>query len=468
MSTTTVPTLGELTGLLERLRGDGARLSDADRIDRITALEALKGAAAAAQARLTVAFDVSQRREQAALGVPAEKQGLGVHHQVALARRDSPHKGSRHLGLARALVREMPHTLGALSAGEISEWRATILVRETATLSTVHRAEVDRRLAGRLAGLGDAGVQREARKLAYELDPGSVVRRMRRATSERRVSVRPAPDTMSYVTGLLPVAQGVAVHGALTRHAEALRAAGDPRSRGQIMADTFVQRLTGQAQAPAVPVEIQVVMTDRTLFGDDDSPGRIVGHGPIPAALARALAGLSASPGTDAGRDAGPDAGLAADAAQAAQAAVWLRRLYRNPVTGDLVAMDSRRREFPQGLCRFFRIRDEICRTPWCDAPIRHADHVVRAADGGETSAANGQGLCEACNQAKEAPGWEAWTPPRQRAGPVTRRTPTGHRYTSRPPDPPGRRPAWADLRTTLDDRGSPLEDRLTRAHAPV
>lgn len=462
---TTVPTLGELTGFLERLRGDDAGLSDADRIDRISALEALKGAAAAAQARLTVAFDASQRREQAAQGIPAEKQGLGVHNQVALARRDSPHKGSRHLGLARALVREMPHTLAALAAGEISEWRATILVRETATLSAVHRAEVDRRLAGRLAGLGDHGVLQAVKKLAYELDPGSVVRRMRRATSERRVTVRPAPDTMSYVTGLLPVAQGVAVHAALTRHAETLRAAGDPRSRGQIMADTFVQRLTGQAQAPAVPVEIQLVMTDRTLFGDDDSPARIVGHGPVPAALARALAGLSASPGTDAGRDAVPDAGLAADAAQAA---VWLRRLYRNPVTGDLVAMDSRRREFPQGLRRFFRIRDEICRTPWCDAPIRHADHVVRAADGGETSAANGQGLCEACNQAKEAPGWEAWTPPRQRAGPVTRRTPTGHRYTSRPPDPPGERPVWAHLRTTLDDRGSPLEDRLARAQVPV
>lgn len=469
MSTTTIPAREELTDLLGRLRGDASALSDGQRIDLIGALEELKAGAAAAQARLTVAFDASQRREQAAQGVPASKQGLGVHNQVALARRDSPHKGSRHLGFARALVREMPCTLAALAAGEISEWRATIMVRETATLSAVHRGEVDRRLAGRLVGLGDRGVQREAKKLAYALDPGSVVRRMRRAGSERRVSVRPAPDTMSYVTGLLPVAQGVAVYAALTRHAESRRAAGDPRSRGQIMADTFVERLTGQAQAPAVPVEIQLVMTDRTLFGVDDSPGRIVGHGPVPAALARALAGLSSSPGIDPSRAAGRGAGSAArDDAAAGEAAVWLRRLFRNPVTGDLVAMDSRRREFPQGLRHFFTVRDDICRTPWCDAPIRHADHVVRAADGGETSAANGQGLCEACNQAKEALGWLAWTPSRQRAGPVTRRTPTGHRYTSRPPDPPGRRPVWADLRHLLDDLGSPLEDRLALAHAPA
>mgnify|MGYP006177977773 CR=1 FL=1 len=43
------------------------------------------------------------------------------------------------------------------------------------------------------------------------------------------------------------------------------------------------------------------------------------------------------------------------------------------------------------------------------DAPIRHADHIVRATDGGETSADNGQGLCERCNYVKESPGWTSW-----------------------------------------------------------
>lgn len=55
------------------------------------------------------------------------------------------------------------------------------------------------------------------------------------------------------------------------------------------MADTLVQRVTGQAQAPEVPVEVHLVMTDRTLLGADDTPARIVGHGPIPASLARSL-----------------------------------------------------------------------------------------------------------------------------------------------------------------------------------
>ncbi len=84
--------------------GDGAEL-----IDLVAALEELKSAIAGAQARAAVAFDVVQRRAQAAGGVPASEQGRGVAAQLALARRESPARGSRLLGLARALVLEMPH-----------------------------------------------------------------------------------------------------------------------------------------------------------------------------------------------------------------------------------------------------------------------------------------------------------------------------------------------------------------------
>jgi hypothetical protein len=54
--------------------------------------------------------------------------------------------------------------------------------------------------------------------------------------------------------------------------------------------------------------------------------------------------------------------------------------------------------------------RDQVCRTPWCDAPIRQVDHVRPDRDDGPTCDTNGQGLGEACNYAKEAPGWSATT----------------------------------------------------------
>jgi hypothetical protein len=65
---------------------------------------------------------------------------------------------------------------------------------------------------------------------------------------------------------------------------------------------------------------------------------------------------------------------------------------------------------------------------------------VVKAGHAGPTSAGNGQGLCEACNYAKEAIGWQA----RPRPGPrhtVEVVTPTGHSYLSVAPRLPGSRP---------------------------
>jgi hypothetical protein len=324
--------------------------------------------------------------------------------------------------LAKALVHEMPHTLAALTRGDITEWRATVIVRETAVLTREHRAQVDRELVGRLAGAGDRSVVAEARRIGYRLDPGSALRRVRGATSDRRVGLRPAPDTMTYLTAFLPVAQGVACQAALQREADTRRAAGDTRTRGQIMADTLVQRVTGQQAATGTPVEINLVMTDQTLVAGDHVPAHVEGYGPIPAPLARDLV-------------------RRADRA-------WVRRLFTSPRDAALVAMDSRRRLFAGDLRRFIVLRDQTCRTPWCDAPIRHADHVVGVADAGTTSADNGQGLCEACNLVKESRGWHARRRPGGRHR-VETTTPTGHRHTSRSPALPGA----ADLAWT-----SPLE----------
>ena len=103
--------------------------------------------------------------------------------------------------------------------------------------------------------------------------------------------------------------------------------------------------------------------------------------------------------------------------------------------------MDSARRLFPAGLRRFVIARDGTCRTPWCDAPVAHADHVEPHADGGPTSSANGQGLCVRCNLVKEEPGWTATVADSGSDKPhtVCITTPTGHRHTSTsPPVLPG------------------------------
>ncbi len=393
---------------------DPSRFDEPSALEAIEALERVKRAASAAQARLSIRVDECARRRQRAQGVSSDRVGSGVGAQVALARMESPHRGGRHLGLAKTLAFELPQTLTAMSRGGVSEWRATLVARETACLDADTRRAIDERIADHLAEWGDAQTVREVRRLAYAVDPGSAVARNARAVSDRTVTLRPAPDTMCYLTALLPAEQGVATYAALVREADRAGSAGDPRGKGQTLADTLVERVTGQACAPDVPLEIELVMSVETLLGNDQTPAHLVGYGPVPAAQARRLA-----------RD--------------QQAAAWVRRLFVRPGTGQLVGMDSRRRRFEGRLRQLVVLRDQFCRTPWCDAPIRHVDHAMPHRAHGPTEPSNAQGLCEACNHAKESPGWSAETSETPEGGHVvTTTTPTGGRYSSAAPDLPG------------------------------
>jgi hypothetical protein len=176
----------------------------------------------------------------------------------------------------------------------------------------------------------------------------------------------------------------------------------------------FVSRLTGQVTAQATPVAVKLVVSAETLLGDSSEPAQVSGAGVIPASVAREMAGA------------------------AAEVRSTIQRLFRFPETGTLVAMERGVRRFPAALREFIALRDQRCRTPWCNAPIQHTDHPVPARDGGATSIPNGQGLCEACNYAKEASGWsERPVGEHFEAHTVEITTPTGHVHRSREPGLP-------------------------------
>lgn len=470
-------------------------------IEQVAALERLKSAAAAAQARVTATLWQARVARETDAGVPADQRGRGLADEIALARREHPSRGSRHLGLARALVEELPRTLDHLATGTTSEWTATVMARETAVLEPDDRRQVDAELAGRLSEMTPRQVERAARARAQALDAAAVVRRRARAVADRRVSLRPQPDAMASLTGLVPMEQGVAAWAVLRRDAETRKAAGDARGIGQLMADLLVERVTGQGTADAVPVEVQLVMTPGTLLGLSDAPADLPGHGLLPAEVARVLvlgddvppgthAGIRAGragthaggdagtragrAGTRAGRDAGTDAGPRAaidagpdadtDAADPGEvwggrpaARVWLRRVFTDEM-GRVCDVDSRRRLFPAAVQRLLRVRDGVCRFPFCDAPVRHADHVVGVALGGSTSAANGQGLCARHNLVKVLPGWAAVVSASGTEAVVVTTTPTGHRYCS--PVPPVTELArWRGDRTDDEPEVRPSEE---------
>jgi hypothetical protein len=171
-------------------------------------------------------------------------------------------------------------------------------------------------------------------------------------------------------------------------------------------------------------VAVNLVLTDESLLAGATDPARVVGYGPVPAAVARRLIG--AAVGDEASR-------------------ATLRRLYKHPRSGALVAMESRARLFPTGLARFIDVRDDTCRTPYCDAPIRHHDHATSHHRGGPTNSVNGLGECERCNYAKEAPGWSVATRCDDKGCHTAEfTTPTGAVHRSKAPSLPG--PARLEL----------------------
>jgi len=163
---------------------------------------------------------------------------------------------------------------------------------------------------------------------------------------DRHISLRPAPDTMTRFSALLPVAQGVAVY-ALRRSADTAVGVGDGRTRGQAMADELVFRVTGQTitgcDSYGAPIYGSTPAKgdpgiDGTSSRDDDrsseadsrttSDGPVDcngadnsgANGPVPAALARALVIGNADTTTK----------------------TWIRRLYTDPAGSQLAAMDSK------------------------------------------------------------------------------------------------------------------------------
>ena len=75
---------------------------DAAAVELIDELESLKNTVAAAQARLPVALKGTRVEERAHLPAPLRERGIGA--EVALARRESPHRGGIHLGLGRGVL----------------------------------------------------------------------------------------------------------------------------------------------------------------------------------------------------------------------------------------------------------------------------------------------------------------------------------------------------------------------------
>ncbi|WP_308819002.1 HNH endonuclease [Pseudonocardia alni] len=381
---------------------DTEGLSEAELIDQIQEIESLQASLAALQASRIRAFtqaNVDSHRLDDRTDV--DKIHRSVVAQIQLACRVSTTEARTRVANARDLRAGLDDVRRLHETGQLSAAKVTAVAVECRDLDTTQRARVDARLAAvpDLIRYGIGRLRAMTRRLVAEIAPDRFRARVHAARAERRVTLRPAPDAMSYLTAYVPVEQGAACLAALQKAFVEVQVDPQPltRTRGQVLADTLVERVTGQATATAVNLEVQVTVPIQALLNPTSPlPAEIPGLGPVPADL------LASPEGTKS-----------------------LRRLLTDH--GIVIGGDSRQRTFTGLLATLVRARAQNrCTEPYCDAPVRHLDHIRRDADGGRTELENGRGVCEFHNHVREQPGWHIARAP---DGTVVTRTPTGHTY---------------------------------------
>jgi len=380
----------------------------------LAGIDHLRASLAAVDATWQVAAEQRIRLADAAQGVAPGKQGKGAGQEIALARRISPAASSFSQAKARRLVQNMPGTVDRLWAGAVTDRQASAVAGALDGASAETCRQIDEQIREHpesLRGKGHKRLQDDIRAMVQRLEPETSRERAERAARTRHVHMTPLNDGMARVTAVLRGIDAVAMMHSLQTRAESLRATGEKASVPALEADLLVgdvlhstrdddeRHAAGpQNPRPRPGLDVGIVITDTALLGpeDDAETAQLEGYGTIPAHIVR---------DTLLGQPPGQLRPVAEEHPDELVSAFY-RRLYATPRTGDLVAMESRSRAFPAGLARMLRWRDTTCRTPWCNAKIRHNDHVIPHHRGGATSFANGQGLCARCNLLKELGLW--------------------------------------------------------------
>ncbi|PQZ93512.1 HNH endonuclease [Arthrobacter sp. MYb227] len=396
-------------------------LTEGDRISRIAELERTKSALAAAQTRETWALEqqvITRHHEESKY---AANPNYGVGSEVALAKMEAPTKGSEFLGFSRDMLSFMPCTFAALQLGTINEKMAKIIVSETKNLDPFDRELLDAEFMDdpeSFQGVGLNDLTDRVKRVVLAVDNTDQMDRHAKALHDRHIRFWQTPDRAAMrFSGELPIEKGVILKQALQRETDKKRDKDDRRTNMQVAADTLVDRAAGLQPCEKSPVNVTLIMTDRTLFQGDSEPAYLSGYGVISAEYARYL--------------------ISGGDRKESQVQIWIRRLFTAPTTGELIALDSKARRFPDKLKQLVAMRDQYCRTPYCTAPIKHFDHVYQAARGGESSLENCDGRCQRCNNTKEIDGWEE----RVLEGPrhtIEIKTPSGQIYRSTAPPLPG------------------------------
>ena len=405
-------------------------------VENIAALEETKCAITAMQATQAVAYEDSLAAERQSRKIREKNPGWGASKDVALAMRLSPKQGTRFTKDARVLRDDLPHTAEALKQGKLIWAQVQVVTTGTRNLQALNRQLIDSLLWEEGMTCFDQGTQLLTQAIEYWakiLEPQTEADLEALAKKNRCVGVQQISPHEVLIKGRFPLPMGISLAQVLARETErAQNLAGEERNAAQIRADIFYELVTGLKVSQQPPLEILLVMDAAVLSGDSNEPVLIPGYGLISAQRAREMI-------------------AAEDSGDVDELGTWVRGLFVENHTGHLVAMESVQRQFDGNLKKLIMVRDQYCRTPFCNAKIRDIDHVVQVHRDGKTTADNGDGRCFSCNQTKEAPGWEEH-PVAGEVHSFQITTPSGHTYISSAPPQYGARQRQQLRRLTGQD----------------
>lgn len=344
-----------------------------------------------------------------------------IRAEVACALRLPERTVENLFGVSRMIVHDLPETLKALRAGEITYRHAQILVDHAAGLDGAARDQFERLAVPVAVTSTPTTLDRRARKLREGLDPDSIAERTQRAVERREATWSPAQDGMGYLTLYLPAADGSAIFARATDAALHARTGDEPRTLTQLRLDVMRDALMdgtfaalgGKLVRPDVFVTVPVL----SLMGVTDEPASLDGYGPIDAETARRLAGNATS----------------------------FVRLLVHPETGAVLSVGRDRYVVPSDLKNALRVRHSTCAFVGCSrsAEFCDLDHTVDWARDGTTSYDNLAPLCRGHHTVKHHTAWTVTQEPGG-SGRLTWTSPAGRSYvrspesrTSKPEIPP-------------------------------
>jgi len=393
-----------------------------DLADRFGQLIEAAAATAAEMAALSArqAFQIEQARELSEaverMTRPADAQTwsptVAARHvivsELAAALRLPERTAESLLGESRMLMTELPRTLAALSAGEISYRHAQRLIDHASSLPVESRRDFETAVLPAARSLPVGKFNETARKTRERTHPESIQVRHVLSVEDREVWVQNGRDGMASLTLYTSAADVHAAFSRVSNLAASVQSADEARTLTQIRADALIDLLisgvTADGLGAGVQARIQVTIPALSLLGHSDEPATLEGYGPIDMDTARRLAGT----------------------------APCFTRILTHPETGCVLSVGKDHYKIPKDLRRWLRVRDETCRFPGCNRPAARSDidHGLDWQYGGATAHDNLAHLCAKHHAMKHN---TAWRVTQQPDGTMDWLSPSGRRYPTEP-----------------------------------